>query len=105
MTYLPDSHSQAAEEEIRRGEKGGRESVGNLAYECLVGEAPFKDTPIIITSRIARAEMKIPSFVSTEATDLIKKVRAEASSLNPLSGNLLTSTIVTGYQSKQRIVA
>lgn len=64
---------------------------------------------IMITRRIARAETKIPSFVSTEATDLIKKVRrVEASSLNPLSGNLLTSTIryiVTGYQSKQRVVA
>lgn len=35
---------------MRGGEKGGRESVGNLAYECLVGEAPFKDTPIMITT-------------------------------------------------------
>lgn len=49
-------------------------SLGVLTYEFLVGEAPFEDTPIMTTRRIARGDMKVPSFVSPEATDLIKKV-------------------------------
>ena len=41
----------------------------------LVGEAPFEDTPVMTQRRIVRGEMTIPSFVSPEARDLIKKVR------------------------------
>ncbi|KAK7393898.1 spindle assembly checkpoint kinase, partial [Neonectria punicea] len=48
-------------------------SLGVLTYELLVGEAPFEDTPVMTTRRIARADMKTPSFVSAEAADLIKK--------------------------------
>ncbi|KAL9086708.1 MAG: hypothetical protein Q9165_007027 [Trypethelium subeluteriae] len=48
-------------------------SLGVLTYEFLVGEAPFEDTPVMTTRRIARADMKIPAFVSIEATDLIKR--------------------------------
>jgi aurora kinase, other len=49
-------------------------SLGVLTYEFLVGEAPFEDSPVLTTRRIARADMKIPSFVSPEATNLIQKV-------------------------------
>ncbi|KAF2678437.1 serine/threonine protein kinase, AGC family [Lentithecium fluviatile CBS 122367] len=47
---------------------------GVLIYEFLVGEAPFEDTPLATTRRIARADMNIPSFLSADATDLIKKL-------------------------------
>lgn len=43
-------------------------------YEFLVGEAPFEDTPVMTTRRIAKADMRIPSFVSADARDLIQKV-------------------------------
>lgn len=49
-------------------------SLGVLMYEFLVGQAPFEDTPVMTQRRIMRAEMTIPSFVSPEARDLIKKV-------------------------------
>jgi aurora kinase len=49
-------------------------SLGVLIYEFLVGEAPFEDSPLMTTRRIARADMKIPSYVSDEAADLIRKV-------------------------------
>lgn len=57
-------------------------SLGVLMYEFLVGEAPFEDTPAMTHRRIARADMSIPSFVSAEAKDLIKKVSGR-SSRNP----------------------
>jgi aurora kinase, other len=49
-------------------------ALGVLAYELLVGEAPFEDAPAMTTRKIARGDMKVPAFVSAEATDLIKKV-------------------------------
>ncbi|CAK7218611.1 spindle assembly checkpoint kinase [Sporothrix bragantina] len=49
-------------------------SLGVLTYEFLVGEAPFEDTMVMTHRRIARADMTIPSFVSPEARDLIKKL-------------------------------
>jgi aurora kinase len=49
-------------------------SLGVLTYEFLVGEAPFEDTPVMTQRRIARADMSVPSFVSPEARDLIKKL-------------------------------
>ncbi|KAF2684435.1 serine/threonine protein kinase, AGC family [Lentithecium fluviatile CBS 122367] len=49
-------------------------ALGVLIYEFLVGEAPFEDTPVATTRRIARGDMNIPSFVSAEAADLIKKL-------------------------------
>ena len=49
-------------------------SLGVLTYEYLVGEAPFEDTPVMTTRRIVRGDMKVPGFISTEATDLIKRV-------------------------------
>lgn len=49
-------------------------SLGVLMYEFLVGEAPFEDTFVMTTRKIARGEMTIPSFVSADARDLIEKV-------------------------------
>ena len=49
-------------------------SLGVLCYEFLVGEAPFEDTPVMTQRRIARCDMTIPSFISPEARDLLKKV-------------------------------
>ena len=51
-------------------------SLGVLTYEFLVGEAPFEDSPVMTTRRIARADMKIPSFVTAEAKGLIRQVSA-----------------------------
>ena len=55
-------------------------SLGVLTYEFLCGEAPFEDTPVMTQRRIARAEMTVPSFVSNEARDLIKRVCSYSSS-------------------------
>lgn len=49
-------------------------ALGVLTYELLVGEAPFEDTPLLTTKRIARGDMRIPTFLSDDATDLMKKV-------------------------------
>lgn len=49
-------------------------SLGVLLYEFLVGRAPFEDTPVMTQRRIAKGDMTVPSFVSPEAKDLIKKV-------------------------------
>lgn len=49
-------------------------SLGVLTYEFLVGEAPFEDTFVMTTRKIARGEMSIPSFVSAEARDFIQKL-------------------------------
>lgn len=62
-------------------------SLGVLTYEFLVGEAPLEDTPIM-TTRIARADMKTPASVSAEATDLIKK----ASILKPYQSSIESLT-------------
>lgn len=50
-------------------------SLGVLTYEFLVGAAPFEDSPVETQRRIVKADMKIPEFVSSEAADLIRKVR------------------------------
>ena len=52
-------------------------ALGVLTYELIVGEAPFEDAPAMTTRKIARADMKVPGWVSAEATDLIKKVSLE----------------------------
>ncbi|KAG8169559.1 hypothetical protein KVR01_000304 [Diaporthe batatas] len=49
-------------------------SLGVLTYEFLVGEAPFEDTFVMTTRRIASGDVHIPSFVSAEARDLIEKL-------------------------------
>ncbi|KAI2620581.1 kinase-like domain-containing protein [Hypoxylon sp. NC1633] len=55
-------------------EKVGPWSLGVLTYEFLVGEAQFEDTPVMTTRRIARGDMKVPSFISAEGTGLIKRL-------------------------------
>jgi aurora kinase len=49
-------------------------SLGVLAYEFLVGEAPFEDTQVMTQRKITRGEYTVPNFVSPEAKDLIKRV-------------------------------
>lgn len=49
-------------------------SLGVLMYEFLVGEAPFEDSLVMTKRKIVRGEYKVPSFVSSEAKDLIKRV-------------------------------
>ncbi|TLD08303.1 uncharacterized protein PgNI_07772 [Pyricularia grisea] len=53
-------------------------ALGVLTYELLVGQAPFEDTPAMTHKRIMRRDMKVPSFVSREASDLILKLETPA---------------------------
>ncbi|EKG17206.1 hypothetical protein MPH_05584 [Macrophomina phaseolina MS6] len=73
LDYLPPEMIKPGSSENFYNEKVDLWSLGVLTYEFLVGEAPFEDTPVMTQRRIARAEMTIPSFVSPEARDLIKK--------------------------------
>ncbi|KAG8415610.1 spindle assembly checkpoint kinase [Metarhizium acridum] len=72
LDYLPPEMVIPNSPENSYDEKVDLWALGVLAYEFLVGEAPFEDTPAMTCRRIARAEMKVPSFVSAEATSLIK---------------------------------
>ncbi|KAK7733584.1 spindle assembly checkpoint kinase [Botryosphaeria dothidea] len=74
LDYLPPEMIKPGSSENFYNEKVDLWSLGVLTYEFLVGEAPFEDTPVMTQRRIARAEMTIPSFVSPEARDLIKKL-------------------------------
>lgn len=72
LDYLPPEMVKGCNDYY--SEKVDLWSLGVLTYEFLCGEAPFEDTPVMTGRRIARAEMTIPSFVSDEARDLIKRV-------------------------------
>lgn len=74
LDYLPPEMIKPGSSDNYYNEKVDLWSLGVLTYEFLVGEAPFEDTPVMTHRRIARADMSIPSFVSAEAGDLIKKV-------------------------------
>lgn len=74
LDYLPPEMIGSGGREKWYNEKVDLWSLGVLTYEFLVGEAPFEDTPIMTQKRIARADMKIPEWVSKEAKDLIKRV-------------------------------
>ncbi|VUC22047.1 unnamed protein product [Clonostachys rosea] len=74
LDYLPPEMVKPGTSENFYDEKVDLWSLGVLTYEFLVGQAPFEDTPIMTQRRIARADMSIPSFVSPEAADLIKKL-------------------------------
>lgn len=74
LDYLPPEMIKSGSKDNTYDEKVDLWSLGVLAYEFLVGEAPFEDTPVMTQRRIARADMSIPAFVSPEARDLIKKV-------------------------------
>ena len=74
LDYLPPEMIKGGREGNWYSEKVDLWSLGVLTYEFLVGEAPFEDTMVMTHRRIARCEMTIPSFVSPEARDLIKKL-------------------------------
>jgi aurora kinase len=75
LDYLPPEMVKPGSSDNRYNEKVDLWSLGVLTYEFLVGEAPFEDTKVMTYRRIVRCEMTIPSFVSPEARDLIKRVR------------------------------
>lgn len=74
LDYLPPEMLKPGNQENFYSEKVDLWSLGVLMYEFLVGEAPFEDTPVMTQRRIARGEMTVPTFVSAEAKDLIKRV-------------------------------
>ncbi|KAL2693999.1 Serine/threonine-protein kinase ark1 [[Neocosmospora] mangrovei] len=74
LDYLPPEMIKPGTSDNYYNEKVDLWSMGVLAYEFLVGEAPFEDTPIMTQRRIERADMTIPKWVSPEATDLIKRL-------------------------------
>ncbi|KAH8889546.1 serine/threonine-protein kinase [Thozetella sp. PMI_491] len=74
LDYLPPEMIRSGSNDKWYTEKVDLWSLGVLTYEFLVGEAPFEDSPTMTQKRIARADMTIPSFVSPEARDLIKKL-------------------------------
>ncbi|XXH05061.1 Mitochondrial inner membrane protease atp23 [Hypoxylon texense] len=74
LDYLPPEMIKPGSSDNFYNEKVDLWSLGVLTYEFLVGEAPFEDTPVMTHRRIAKADMTIPSFVSPEARDLIKRL-------------------------------
>ncbi|OXV06113.1 hypothetical protein Egran_06119 [Elaphomyces granulatus] len=74
LDYLPPEMLKPGSQDNSYNEKVDLWSLGVLTYEFLVGEAPFEDTPVMTQRRIARGDMSIPSFVSPEAKDLIKRL-------------------------------
>lgn len=74
LDYLPPEMIKPGSQDNFYSEKVDLWSLGVLTYEFLVGEAPFEDTPVMTQRRIARGEMTVPTFVSSEAKDLIKRV-------------------------------
>ncbi|KAH8175832.1 protein kinase domain-containing protein [Sarocladium implicatum] len=74
LDYLPPEMIKPGSKDNYYNEKVDLWSLGVLTYEFLVGEAPFEDTPVMTQRRIARADMSIPSYVSPEASDLIKRL-------------------------------
>lgn len=74
LDYLPPEMADPRRAEGYYNEKVDVWSLGVLMYEFLTGQAPFEDTPAMTKRRIAKGDMTIPSYVSTEAKDLIRKV-------------------------------
>lgn len=81
LDYLPPEMLRSGSQDNFYNEKVDLWSLGVLTYEFLVGEAPFEDTPVMTQRRIRRGDMSIPSFVSPEARDLIKRVPKPVTSL------------------------
>lgn len=79
LDYLPPEMIKPGSHDNYYTEKVDLWSLGVLTYEFLVGEAPFEDQPVITQRRIARGDMTVPSFVSPEAKDLIKRVSCSRS--------------------------
>jgi aurora kinase, other len=78
LDYLPPEMIVPRNSDNSYDEKVDLWSLVVLTYEFLVGQAPFEDTPVMTTRRIARGDMKVPSFISAEAKDLIKRVSISA---------------------------
>ncbi|MCJ1249946.1 spindle assembly checkpoint kinase [Trapelia coarctata] len=74
LDYLPPEMIKPGSQENYYSQAVDLWSLGVLTYEFLVGEAPFEDTPIQTQRKIARCDMSVPSFVSAEAKDLIKRL-------------------------------
>ncbi|KAL4903730.1 hypothetical protein BDW74DRAFT_179723 [Aspergillus multicolor] len=74
LDYLPPEMLTSNPQGNFYNEKVDLWSLGVLTYEFLVGEAPFEDTPVMTQRRIQRGDMQVPSFVSPEARDLIKRL-------------------------------
>ncbi|CAG8971694.1 hypothetical protein HYALB_00003162 [Hymenoscyphus albidus] len=74
LDYLPPEMLKPGRDKNTYSNKVDLWSLGVLTYEFLVGEAPFEDSPVMTQRKIARGEMTVPSFVSAEARDLIKKL-------------------------------
>lgn len=80
LDYLPPEMIDPKRAQNPYDEKIDLWSLGVLTYEFLTGEAPFEDSPTMTKRRIVRADMTVPSYVSPEAKDLIKKVSPLSSS-------------------------
>ncbi|KAI4174329.1 MAG: hypothetical protein LQ343_002468 [Gyalolechia ehrenbergii] len=74
LDYLPPEMIKPGSQENYYNEKVDLWSLGVLTYEFLCGEAPFEDTPVMTQRRIARGEMTVPNFVSSEAKNLIHRL-------------------------------
>ncbi|CAN9093951.1 unnamed protein product [Alternaria alternata] len=74
LDYLPPEMLRGGGKDNYYSEKVDLWSLGVLTYEFLVGEAPFEDTQVMTQRKIARGEYTVPSFVSAEARDLIKRL-------------------------------
>ncbi|CAE7174311.1 hypothetical protein CFE70_005138 [Pyrenophora teres f. teres 0-1] len=74
LDYLPPEMLRGGGKDNFYSEKVDLWSLGVLTYEFLVGEAPFEDTQVMTQRKIARGEYTVPSFVSSEARDLIKRL-------------------------------
>ena len=90
LDYLPPEMVTRSSA-ISYNEKVDLWSLGVLTYEFLVGEAPFEDTRVMTQIRIAKLDMTIPSFVSPEARDFIRKVNK----LNFLSPTIRTQVALS----------
>lgn len=64
LDYLPPEMVVPRSKDQCYDEKVDIWSLGVLTHEFLVSEAPFEDTPLMTTRRIARGDMKVPSFVN-----------------------------------------
>ncbi|ANB14075.1 aurora kinase [Sugiyamaella lignohabitans] len=71
LDYLPPEMVEARDHDYRVDIW----SLGVLAYEFIVGNPPFEESGHAATyKRISKVDLRIPSFVSVEAADLIKRL-------------------------------
>lgn len=100
LDYLPPEMVDPKKCDKPYDEKVDLWSLGVLMYEFLVGSAPFEDTPSMTQRKIARGDMTVPSFVSSEAKDLIKKVSVDSFLLYR---SILTTTQLLVLDSHRRL--